>query len=89
MNFTFIILDGGSSSSNRLPSIPHTETPSWQKPITNFFYNKKDSIKINDDQTDSLEKESMENKGEKSVQDDKTLTYEKINQSQTENTSTE
>lgn len=23
-----------------MPSIPHTETPSWQKPITNFFGNK-------------------------------------------------
>ncbi|XP_066144891.1 uncharacterized protein [Euwallacea fornicatus] len=25
------------SSSWKLPPIPHTETPQWQKPITNFF----------------------------------------------------
>ncbi|XP_066255697.1 PCNA-associated factor-like [Euwallacea similis] len=27
----------GGSSSWKLPPIPHTETPQWQKPITNFF----------------------------------------------------
>lgn len=59
-----------SSSSSRLPSIPHTETPSWQKPITNFFHNKNDSFKNEDNQTYMLVKTPPDNVDDKNLKNE-------------------
>lgn len=41
----------------RLPPIPHQETPSWQKPITNFFA-KSNSPKKDDNSSDNENNDS-------------------------------
>nr|CAH7727418.1 unnamed protein product [Callosobruchus chinensis] len=57
---------GSHASGNRLPPIPHTDVPAWQKPITNFFNS--GGLKSKDKNSDPDEKTEQDTGSSKAQQ---------------------